>query len=85
MDILVLTSKIQSVPIEIQGNTIIPYTYDEARAYYLSEVKRREEFEASLKKQLEQDRVTINYNPRDYWGGGKKKKKEIDLNTIGED
>lgn len=64
---------------------IIPWVYSEAKAYYLSEAKRREEFEVSLKKQLEQDRITINYNPRDYWGGGRKKKKEIDLNSIGED
>lgn len=64
---------------------IVPWVYDDAKSYYLAEAKRRTEFEESLKKQLEQDRITINYNPRDYWGGGKKKKKEIDLDTIGED
>lgn len=63
---------------------IVSYVVDEARAYYMREIKNRAEFEASLKKQLEQDRITIKYNPRDSWSGNKKRK-EIDLNTLGED
>lgn len=78
--------EIKKNPIEKAHNSIgiIGYVVDEAKTYYLKEVKRREEFEAKLKQQLEQDRITIPYNPREHWGG-KKKKKEIDLNTIGED
>ena len=63
---------------------IIGYIVDESRAYYMKEIKNRSDFEASLRKQLEQDRITIKYNPRDSWSGNKKRK-EIDLTTIGED
>ena len=63
---------------------IIGYIVDESRAYYMKEIKNRADFESSLKKQLEQDRITIKYNPRDSWSGNKKRK-EIDLTTIGED
>lgn len=63
---------------------IIPYIYDEAAAYYKQQEKRRIEVEAAIEKQLEQDRVEIQYNPSDYIGN-KKKTKIIDLDSIAGD
>ena len=47
-------------------------------------MERRKEIEEGIKRQLEQDRITINYDPTQYWGKNKKKKKEIDLSTLEE-
>ena len=58
--------------------------YDQAAAYYKKQERRVKEIEEAIEKQLEQDRITIKYNPRDSWSGNKKRK-EIDLNTLGED
>ena len=60
---------------------IIPFVFSEAENYYCAEAKRTEEISESIKKQLEQDRKEIKYNPSDYIGR-KKKKKLIDLNSI---
>ena len=74
---------------EIKGNKvkeqyktigIIPYVFDEAAAYYKNQEKKQKEIEAAIEKQLEKDRVEIKYNPSDYIG--KKKRKQIDLNSI---
>lgn len=75
---------------EIKGNKIqekyhtiglIPYIFDEAAAYYKKQEKKKQELEAAIEKQLEQDRIEIKYNPADYIGK-RKKKKMIDLNSI---
>lgn len=77
---------------EVKGNSkeksnnsigIIPFVYDEARHYYEKQAKRKDEITTSLQKQLEQDRITIKYNPSDYFGQ-KRKKKTIDLNSLEE-
>lgn len=60
---------------------IIPFVYDEAARYYTSQAKRQKEIESAIEKQLEQDRIEIQYNPNDYIGT-KKKKKMIDLDSI---
>ena len=60
---------------------IISHVFSEAEAYYRTEAKRAEEISESIKRQLEQDRKEIKYNPSDYIGK-KKKKKLIDLNSI---
>lgn len=74
---------------EIKGNKvkeqyktigIIPYVFDEAAAYYRSQDKKQKEIEEAIEKQLEKDRVEIKYNPSDYIG--KKKRNQIDLNSI---
>ena len=74
---------------EVKGNKvtekyktigIIPYIYDQASAYYKSQDKRQKEIEEAIEKQLEKDRVEIKYNPSDYIG--RKKRKQIDLNSI---
>lgn len=74
---------------EVKGNKvksqyktigIIPYIYDEAAAYYKNQAKRQKEIEEAIEKQLERDRVEIKLNPSDYIG--KKKRKQIDLNSI---
>lgn len=62
---------------------IINFVYDEARLYYEKQAKKADEIGESIQRQLEQDRIEIRYNPGDYIGK-KKKKKMIDLNTIGE-
>lgn len=60
---------------------IIPYIFSEAAEYYKKKEREQQEMIEAIKKQLEQDRVEIKYNPSDYIGK-KKKKKEIDLNKI---
>lgn len=50
--------------------------------YYEKQANRAEEIAAAIQKQLAQDRITIKYNPNDYFG--KKKKKTIDLNSLEE-
>ncbi len=62
---------------------IIPYVYDESRAYWLKEKDKREKVEEAIKKQLEQDRFTIVYDPTQYYST-KKKKKEINLSDLEE-
>ena len=60
---------------------IIPYIYSEAALYYEKREKEQKEMAEAIKKQLERDRVEIKYNPSNYINK-KKKKKEIDLNSI---
>ena len=60
---------------------IIPYVYEEAALYYKQQEKQRIEIETAIEKQLEQDRIEIQYNPADYIGA-KKKKKIIDIESI---
>lgn len=62
---------------------IITYVYDEARVYYQNQAKKADEISEGIQKQLEQDRIEIKYNPSDYMS--RKKKKKIDLNSIGGD
>ena len=75
---------------EVQKNTtkksngsigIIPFIYDEARAYYSKIEQQQKEIGEAIQKQLEKDRFEIIYIPSDYIGK-KKKKKEINLETI---
>lgn len=63
---------------------IIPYIFNDAKAYYLRQAHRAEEINKGIKKQLEQDRIEIPYNPQEYLNR-KKKKKMIDLNSIGDE
>ena len=63
------------------GIGIIPYVYEEAALYYKQQEKQRIEIETAIEKQLEQDRIEIQYNPADYIGA-KKKKKIIDIESI---
>lgn len=60
---------------------IIPYIYSEAALYYEKREKEQKEMAEAIKKQLEKDRLEIKYNPSDYIGR-KKKKKEIDINSL---
>lgn len=60
---------------------IIPFIYDEAKIYYSKIEQQQKEIGDAIQKQLEKDRLEIKYSPSDYIGK-KKKKKEIDLNTI---
>jgi len=78
--------EVKKNPIKKEYKTIgiIPYIYEEASAYYQSQLKRQKEIEQAIEQQLEQDRIEIKYNPNDYIGT-KKKKKMIDLNSIVED
>ena len=46
--------------------------------------KNQKEIGEAIARQLEKDRVEIKYNPSDYIGKKKRKKKEIDLNSIGD-
>lgn len=60
---------------------IVPFIYDEAKIYYSKIEQQQKEIGDAIQKQLEKDRLEIKYSPSDYIGK-KKKKKEIDLNTI---
>jgi hypothetical protein len=62
---------------------IIPFIYEDARCYYENQAKIVDEITQSIQRQLEKDRIEIKYNPNDYIGQ-KRKKKIIDLNSIGE-
>lgn len=75
--------EIKRNPIKKEYKTIgiIPYVYDEAALYYKTQDARVKEIEEAIEKQLEQDRIEIQYNPNDYIGK-KKKKKLIDLDSI---
>lgn len=64
---------------------IINYVWDEASQYYSELEKKQKEIGEAIKRQLEQDRIEIKYNPNDSFSRKRKKRKEIDLSTIGED
>lgn len=61
---------------------IIPFVVSDAQHYYETQAAREKEILEAIQKQLEKDRIEIKYNPSDYIGK-RKKKKLIDLNTIG--
>lgn len=75
--------EIKKNPVKKEYKTIgiIPYIYNDAALYYKTQEKRAKEIEEAIEKQLEQDRIEIQYNPSDYIGT-KKKKKLIDLDSI---
>lgn len=62
---------------------IIPYKFSDAELYYKKEAARAKEFEQAIQNQLAQDRIEIKFNPSQYINP--KKKKTIDLNTLGDD
>lgn len=62
---------------------IIPYKFSDAELYYKKEAARAREFDLAIQKQLAQDRLEIKFNPSQYINP--KKKKTIDLNTLGDD
>lgn len=76
--------EVKKSPIEKANGSIgiIPYVYEESRAYYSKLVAERERINADIKRQLEIDRVEIPFKPSDYTQTGRRKKKLIDLNTI---
>lgn len=75
--------EVKGNPIKKEYKTIgiIPYIYDKAALYYKTQERKAKEIEEAIEKQLEQDRIEIQYNPSDYIGT-KKKKKLIDLDSI---
>ena len=78
--------EIRKNPIEKAHGSIgiIDWVYDEAANYYMKIEKNQKEIGEAIARQLEKDRVEIKYNPSDYIGKKKRKKKEIDLNSIGD-
>lgn len=60
---------------------IIPWIWEESRTYYSKIEQKQQEIGEAIQQQLERDRLEIKYNPSDYIGK-KKKKKEINLDTI---
>ena len=48
-----------------------------------NQAKKADEIGEAIERQLQKDRLEIKYNPKDYFNP-KKKKKMIDLNTLGE-
>lgn len=60
---------------------IIDWVWQDAQNYYEKQEKQQKEIGEMIQRQLEKDRLEIKYNPRDYIGR-KKKKKQIDLNSI---
>lgn len=60
---------------------IIPWIWEESRTYYSKIEQKQKEIGEAIQQQLERDRLEIKYNPSDYIGK-KKKKKEINLDTI---
>lgn len=75
--------EVKKNPVKTEYKTIgiIPYVYDEASAYYQTQLKKQKEILEAIETQLEQDRIEIKYNPSDYIGT-KKSKKMIDINSI---
>lgn len=76
---------------EVEGHTtersngsigIVPYAYSRAKLYYTQQAAKAAQINAAIQHQLEQDRIVIPFNPNDFFS--RKKKKTIDLNTIGE-
>ena len=65
-------------------NTIIPYVYGDAKNYYEKQAQKADEITRAIRTQLEKDRIEINYNPNDYIGR-KRNKKKVDLNEIGDE
>jgi hypothetical protein len=63
---------------------IIPYVWNRASAYYERQANKIDNITTLIEKQLEQDRISININPQDYFGKKKKKIKPIDLSTLEE-
>jgi predicted transcriptional regulator len=61
---------------------IIKYVWDEAERYYTQQAEKAEEFNKAIQRQLEQDRLSIKYNPEDYVNK-RRRKKTIDLNSLG--
>ena len=79
--------EIEKNPIQEKYKTIglIPYIINRAAYYYTSKQKEIEKAEEQIKKQLEQDRITLNINPSEYINRNRnrrKKKKIINLNEI---
>lgn len=62
---------------------IIPFVYAEAKNYYEKQAQKADEINRMIKEQLNKDRIEIKYNPEDYLGK-KKNKKKIKLEEIGE-
>lgn len=60
---------------------IIPWIWEESRTYYSKIEQKQKEIGEAIQQQLERDRLEIKYNPSDYIGK-KRKKKEINLDTI---
>ena len=75
--------EIKKSPIEKSNRSIgiCPWVWQEAQMYYEKQEKQQKEIGEMIQKQLEKDRLEIKYNPSDYIGR-KKKKKQIDLNSI---
>ena len=62
---------------------IIPHIYTAALNYYKQQAHKAQEINEGIKKQLEQDRVEIPYNPNNYLNK-RKKKNTIDLDSVGD-
>ena len=75
--------EVKKNPVKKEYKTIgiIPYVYDQAALYYKKQESKAKEIAEAIEKQLEQDRIEIQYNPSDYIGT-KKKKKLIDLDSV---
>lgn len=75
--------EVKKNPVKKEYKTIgiIPYVYDQAAFYYKKQESKAKEIAEAIEKQLEQDRIEIQYNPSDYIGT-KKKKKLIDLDSV---
>lgn len=79
--------EIEGHPVKSKYKTIgiIPHIYENASLYYKQQSEVQKKIEEAIEKQLEQDRVTIKYNPKDYIGR-KKKQKMINIdNILGDD
>lgn len=78
--------EIEHHPIDKSNKSIgiIPFIVERVSLYYKNQQEKQKEIEAAIEKQLEQDRITIKFNPSDYIGRKKKKKdkKLIDLNKV---
>lgn len=61
---------------------LIPYKFSESKLYYEREAKKADELTQAIQRQLEKDRIEIPYSPKNF-NTPRKKKKLIDLNTIG--
>lgn len=63
---------------------IIPYIYYDAKQYYLNLGEKQKEIAESIQRQLEKDRIEIHIDPSIQFKARqrKKKRKEIDLNSI---
>lgn len=70
-------------PVKDEYHTIgiIEWIIDDAKLYYSKQEKRSKEIVAAIERQLEQDRIEIPYDPKNYIGK-KKKKNMIDLNSV---